>query len=93
MTNETVQGPIQHYIPHHAVITPSKTTTKVQIVYDASAKVKLANNSLNQCLHRENVLLNDLGGILLRFRVSQIALLADIEKAFLQVGLQEPTGM
>lgn len=31
---------IKHYIPHHAVINPLKTTTKVRVVYDASSKAK-----------------------------------------------------
>ena len=78
-----------HYIPHHAVVTPQHTTTKVPIVYDASAKTKKENLSLNECLYRGPVLLEDLCGILLRFRKHKIAIIADIEKAFLQVGLQE----
>lgn len=26
---------IKHYLPHHAVINPTKTTTKLRAVYDA----------------------------------------------------------
>ena len=32
--------PRKHYVPHHAVITPSKFMTKVRMVYDGSAKTK-----------------------------------------------------
>ncbi|XP_060602882.1 uncharacterized protein LOC132755958, partial [Ruditapes philippinarum] len=78
-----------HYLPHHAVIKPGKSTTKLRIVYDASAKSKVENNSLNDCLYRGPVLLNDLCGILLRFRLHKIGIVSDIEKAFLQVGLQK----
>ena len=77
---------IKHYIPHHAVVNPSKTTTKVRVVYDASAKTKQENKSLNDCLYRGPVLLQDLIGIL---RLNKVAIVADIEKAFLQIGLNE----
>ncbi|MBV2113425.1 MAG: aspartyl protease family protein [Candidatus Thiodiazotropha sp. (ex Ctena orbiculata)] len=80
---------IKHYIPHHAVINPLKTTTKVRVVYDASAKAKKSHRSLNECLYRGPVMLQDLIGILLRFRLNNIAIVADIEKAFLQIGLNE----
>ena len=79
---------IKHYIPHHAVVNPTKATTKVRVVYDASAKCKSENKSLNACLYRGPILLQNLTGILLRFRLNKIALVADIEKAFVQIGLQ-----
>ena len=41
-------------------------------------------------MNRGPVLLPDHCGILLRFRIQLTVLLADIEKAFLQIGIQEP---
>lgn len=38
----------KHYIPHHPVINPEKTSTKIRVVYDASAKT---NRNLNECLY------------------------------------------
>ena len=81
VTNDSLEGPIKHYIPHHPVVTPGKSTTKVRIVYDASAKVR------NDCLYRGPVMLPDLCGLLIRFRMSLIGVVGDIEKAFLSVGL------
>ena len=79
---------VKHYLPHHAVVNPHKPTTKQRVVYDASAKTKRENKSLNECLYRGPVMLNDLCGLLMRFRLHQIAIVADIEKSFLQIRLQ-----
>ena len=48
VSNESEQGTVKHYIPHHAVITSTKSTTKVRVVYDGSAKTKQTNKSLNE---------------------------------------------
>ena len=80
---------LKHYLPHHCVVKPDKTTTKLRLVYDASAKSSKNACSLNDCLYRGPVLLPELGGMLLRFRVFPIAVCSDVEKAFLQIGLHE----
>ena len=76
----------KHYIPHHAVINPNKASTKVRVVYGASAKIKKGQKSLNECLYPAPARLKDLFGILLRFRLNRIANVADMENAFLQKG-------
>ncbi|MCP9261969.1 Pao retrotransposon peptidase family protein [Dirofilaria immitis] len=81
VNNETNQDGIIHYLPHHEVVTPNKSTTKVRIVYDASAHLK-GMKSLNDVLYRGPITLPDLAGALLRFRAMKNVLIADIEKAF-----------
>ena len=82
VTSSSQEGPIKHYIPYHPVITPSKSTTKLRIVYDASTKARKNDLSLNDCLYRGPVILPNLYGLLIRFRISPIGIVADIEKAF-----------
>ncbi len=89
VTPETVEGSTKHYIPHHPVVTPSKATTKVRIVYDASAKSRKTQKSLNECMDRGPVFLEDLTSLLMRFRLYKIGITADIEKAFLNVGVND----
>jgi hypothetical protein len=40
-----------HYLPHQVVIRKDAETTKIRIVYDASAKESKNGTSLNNCLH------------------------------------------
>ena len=76
----------QNYI--HPVITPGKATTKLRIVHDASSKAKRELNTLNECLFRGPVMLPDLCELLVRFRLYPVVILADIQKAFLQLEIQ-----
>lgn len=70
------------YIPYHAV--PSKG--KIRVVYDASA-LPWRGPSLNECLSSGPNLLEDLLALLLRFRAGVHPVIADVEKAFLMVGV------
>ena len=88
VTKNTMESQ-KHYIPHHPVINPEKSSTKIRVVYDASAKTTRGQKSLNECLYSGPTMLQDLTGILLRFRLNKMAVVADIEKAFLQIGLSE----
>ena len=74
-----------HYLPHHAVVRRDKETSKVCIVYDASAHVK--GPSLNDCLHTGPKFNQKVLDILLRFRSYGVAWVADIEKAFLMISV------
>lgn len=76
-----------HYLPHHAVIRRDKSTTKMRIVYDASAKEN--GPSLNDCLYTGPALAQNILDILLRFRCHRVALVGDIEKAFLMLSIQD----
>ena len=77
-----------HYLPHHGVKKDS-ATTPIRVVFDCSSKASTQDPSLNDCLEKGPPLLNELAGILLRFRIHAIAYISDIEKAFLHIGLHE----
>ena len=76
-----------HYLPHHAVVRRDKETTKIRVVYDASARS--TGPSLNDCLYPGPKFNQKILDILLRFRSHLIPLTADIEKAFLMVSIAE----
>ena len=64
-------------------------STKLRIVYDASAKESSHHPSLNDCLYAGPPLRNLLWSILVRSRFYPVLLTGDLEKAFLQVRIKE----
>ena len=68
------QGPV-HYVSHHAVVRPEKKSTPIRIVFNSSATFK--GHCLNDYWHKGPDLLNNLFGVLLRFREHEVALCAD----------------
>lgn len=81
-------GTVLFYIPYQTVTNESSNTTKVRIVYDASAKLR-GKLSLNEAIYQGPTLIPDLLGILLRVRCAKNILLSDVAKAFLQIRLNE----
>ncbi|XP_068749238.1 uncharacterized protein [Montipora capricornis] len=73
------------YLPHHPVIWKEAKTTKLRVVNDTSSKEGKKGVSLNDCLHVGPALSPLLYEILIRFRERPIALVCDIEKAFLNI--------
>ena len=59
------------------------------MVYDGSARSPENSLSLNDCLQKGPNLVPKLLNVLIRFRTYPVALIADIEKAFLMIGIQE----
>ncbi|XP_053968361.1 uncharacterized protein LOC128869783 [Anastrepha ludens] len=72
------------YMPHHPVIKESSVTTKLRVVFNASAKTT-TGNSLNDALFVGPQLQPDLYSILTRFRTHRYAVTADIAKMYRQI--------
>ena len=70
------------YLPHHAVTNPNKQG-KVRVVFDAAASYK--GTSLNDQLVTGPDLQNSLVGVIMRFGLHAVAMIADIEAMFFQV--------
>ena len=75
-----------HYLPHHFV-RGKNNSKKIRIVYEGCAKSHPKQKSLNECLHRGKNIIGNLCGVLLRFRMKVLGIIADIEKAYLQLEL------
>ena len=69
------------YMPHHCVENSNKA--KIRIVFDSTAPYK--GTSLNKQVYQGPDLMNNLLGVLLRFREQCVAVMGDVEAMFHQI--------
>ena len=77
------------YLPMHAVRKDCSTTTKLRVVFDASAKSS-TGVSLNNTLLVGHTVHSTLIDVLLRFRLHRVALIIDVSKMYRAIRLDEP---
>lgn len=75
-----------YYIPHHAIIKESSTTTKIRVVFDASAKTS-SGKSLNDILVPGPALQTDLLKIIINWRIFRYVFTSDIEKMYRKIDM------
>ena len=77
------------YIPHKAVVRKEAESTKLCIIYDASAREDNTKPSLNDCLHLGPPLQSQLWDILVKLRFHPVFVTGDLMKAFLQIKIKQ----
>ena len=81
---DTYCGPV-HYVHHHEVLKPNSSSTPIRIVFNSSASYK--GHALNEYWTKGPDIINNLYGILLRFREYPVAITADISKMYNSIHL------
>ena len=79
---ESYDGPV-FYLSHHAVIRPEKLSTPCRLVFNSAASFR--GHVLNNYQYKGPDLLQNLGGVLLRFRENAVAVVGDVRKMYHQV--------
>jgi len=82
------QGVESYVLPHQAVMRPESATTKLRVVFDASAQTTLGT-SLNDKLIVGPNLQKSLIDIMLRFRIYEYVVTADVAQMFRQILVDE----
>ena len=77
-----------YYLPHSAVIKLDRVTTKLRVVFDASA-INSEGQSLNDQLLEGPKLQLDIVELLIKMRLKKIVILADVAKMFYSILINE----
>lgn len=77
-----------YYLPHHCVVKPDSSSTKLRVVFDASAKSE-SGLSLNDVMKVGPTVQSSLFDIILRFRTFKYTFSADVPKMYRQILVHE----
>ena len=77
------------YMPHKLVVKENASTTKVRMVFDASARPHASANSINKCINSWSPASTLITGHISQSENVDPHTAGDLQKAFLQVGLRE----
>ncbi|XP_045495961.1 uncharacterized protein LOC123694542 [Colias croceus] len=88
MRRSTSNLPSEIFLPHHSVLRQESTTTKLRVVFNASAKTT-TGKSLNDIMCKGPNLQQDLQKLILKWRQFRYAYTADIEKMYRQIKIHE----
>ena len=81
------ENPDAYFLPHHPVIKNERDTTKCCVVFDASSKDKDNEFCLNDYLEEGRNTIQNIFDVMINFRSQSVGLTADIQSAFLQIGI------
>jgi hypothetical protein len=82
----TYGGPV-YYLSHHEVLKPDSESTPCRIVFNSSSKFR--GHVLNEYWAKGPDLLNNLLGVLIRFRENSVAITGDIRKMYHSVAISD----
>jgi len=81
---ENKDNVFHYYIPHHCVLRPDSSTTKLRVVFNASSRTS-AGCSLNESMYTGPKLQPDIQIVLLRARLWKYVFMTDIKQMYRQI--------
>jgi len=81
---KSLDNVFHYYIPHHCVLRPDSSTTKLRVVFNASAR-KSAGCSLNESMYTGPKLQPDIQVVLLCARLWKYVFMTDIKQMYRQI--------
>ncbi|GFU68674.1 uncharacterized protein TNCV_308891 [Trichonephila clavipes] len=79
---------VAYYMPHHGVLRPEKSTTKLRVVFNATNPTS-NGLSLNSIQYNGGLIQNDLFTIMIKFRENSYAFTADVKMMYRMILIHE----